>query len=141
MTGREPGRNGTLVLVGLVLLWLSALASVPLESGDCGGSLEACAAAATVAQGHVRLLVVTVLLITVIGIASRRTGHAVAHAALLASSAAIVCGGLWVVVAQNQRPEWLPVGFMLTIPAALLLVVGAARLLLASRAVEGDRPG
>lgn len=139
MAGPGRGRNGTLLVAGLVLLWVSALLSLPMESGDCAGSIEACGAAAIVAQGHVRLLMAVVLLITVLVVGALRAGYRMTHVALVASSAALVVLGIWVAAAQNQRPEWLPVGFMFTIPAALLLAVGAARQLRGSRSVGRGR--
>jgi hypothetical protein len=136
LTGRERGRTTTVVLAGLVLLWVSALLSLPIESGDCGGSPEVCAAAATGARDHVRLIVFILLAMTVLALGALRTGYPLADVVLLASSAALVLLGLWVIVAENGRPLWLPAGFMFMIPAALVLIGGTARRLMGSRDIR-----
>lgn len=134
LTGRERGRGRAVVQAGLVLLWVSALLSVPI--GDCGGSPEACAAAETVVRDQVRLLVVVLLAVTVIGFGALRTAHPLANAALLVSSATLALLGLWAIAATSETPSWLPSGFMFAVPATLVLVAGAAIRFLSSRDIR-----
>jgi hypothetical protein len=123
---RKGSGSGAAIWAGLVLLWISALLSAPLASGDCAGTADACAAAKANAGDQVRLLLMTVLGVTAIGIVSLRTGHWLAQMALLVGTSAIGLLGLWVAVARSQAPDWLPVGFYFTLPAALILVAAAA---------------
>jgi hypothetical protein len=119
-----------------VLLWVSAALALPIESGDCGGSPEACAAAEALAGDRVRLVVVVLLAVTAMGIGALRTAHPWVSAMLLATSAALALAGLWVIAAGTWVPSWVPRGFMFMVPAALLLALGAARRLVDTGAIR-----
>lgn len=127
-----PGR-GNLIQVGLVLLWASALFTLPLAAGDCVGTAEACAASEGVGRGHMQVLLVALLAVTAIGFVAIRARHWLPHAGLFANCGAVALLGLWVVLANNDSPIWLPPGFMFTLPAALLLMIGAIRGTVGSR--------
>ncbi len=127
LAARDAPRRGNLIQVGLVLLWASALFAMPLAAGDCGGSAEACAASEGVGRGHMQVVLMALLAVTAIGFVAIRARHWLPQAALIASCGAVALVGLWVVLAQNDSPKWLPPGFVFTLPAALLLVIGAIR--------------
>lgn len=134
----DSRRGRIWVQAGLIVLWVSALLAVPLEGGDCGGSIDTCIAAAALGRSHIQIAALVLFGITVVALASLRVPRGWSRGALLVSSAALATAGLWVLVAQAARPDWLPIAFLFTSPAALLLFVGAVRGSTAKGALSRD---
>lgn len=134
----RQGRNVAL-LAGSVLLWVSALVSMTLENGDCGGTADACAAARVAAGDRVRLLLVVVVVLTALSVWALRSKRPMAGGALLVGSGLVAVLGMWVALAQDAAPAWLPIGFPFIAPAAVVLVIGAARQLMSARAEPQQR--
>ena len=123
MTGISPRSGRTAILAGVTVLWVSALLAIPLAGGDCGGTIDTCEAARARASDGVRLLAIVVVVVSVAAVASLRIEHRFPSGVLLAGGAVMAALGLWAAVAPTGG-AWLPLGFVFTLPAALLLTVG-----------------
>lgn len=126
-------RRSPITLAGLGLLWVSALVSMTLENGDCGGTADACAAARVAAGDRVRLLLVVVVVLTAISVWALRSERPMAGGALLVGSGLVAVLGMWVAIAPSETLAWLPIGLPFIAPAAVVLAFVAARQLMASR--------
>ena len=94
-------RRSPVTLAGLGLLGVSALVSMTLENGDCGGTADACAAARVAAGDRVRLLLVVVVVLTALSAWALRSRRPMADAALLGGSGVVAAVGMWVALAPD----------------------------------------
>ena len=122
---RRPGQIA--IQIGLGLLWLFTLMGLPLEFGDCFGSEEQCAQVWAIGGGHIRLLVVSAVVITVLGVLVLRSPRPIFSLALLVSAVALVVSGVWLWAAGRDAPTWIPIGSLFTAPAGIALAIGALR--------------
>ena len=139
---RRPGRIA--IQIGIGLLWFFTLMGLPLEFGDCFGSEEQCAQVWAIGGGHIRLVVLTAVVITILGILALRSRRPIFGLALLASAVAVVVSGVWLWAAGRDAPTWIPIGSLFTAPAGIALVIGALRRLTSARRREtrsDPRPG
>ena len=127
---RLPGR--TAIQIGLGLLWFFTLMGLPLEFGDCFGSEEQCAQVWATSGAHIRLLVLSAVVITVLGVVALRSTRPIYSLPLLVSAALLAVTGVWLWAAGREAPTWIPIGFLFTAPAGVVLGIGAVRRLTAT---------
>jgi len=132
LTRRRRLRGRTAIQIGIGLVWFFTLMGLPLEFGDCFGSDDQCGQFWATSGGHVRLVILTAVVITILGVLVLRSHRPVLTVALLASGVALVVAGVWLWAAGRDAPSWIPLGFLFTAPAGVTLAIGALRRLTAA---------